>query len=1109
MLCRQHLSRHIVARGSSRYAHRLNTVSLSRLYSINAATSRVAPEPHAARSYPTTARGVPTARFSTSAARRKEKDNDFFDQKVEPLSEEEVKANLEKNKETEEVTERASEAKSSTSDSPPSGAKDGQGDAADGKGSSAAGGASSGSGGDGPGDGGRKGRKSGADKALQKPIVPEVYPQVMAIPIAKRPLFPGFYKAITIKDPQVSAAIMEMIKRGQPYIGAFLFKDDNADEDVIRNPEDVYDTGVFAQITSAFPVHGETTSLTAILYPHRRIKLSTLIPPGAQEKDVKKSEPSTEAPPEPEPISAKTDEEVQREKKGDVVASFEEGVVAPKSESQPEKYEPTSFLRKYNVSLVNVDNLAEEPFDPKSSVVRAVTNEIVNVFKEVATMNSLFRDQISTFSMSSSTGNVTAEPAKLADFAAAVSAGEPAELQEVLACLNVEERMQKALVVLKKELMNAQLQSKITKDVEQKITKRQREYWLMEQMKGIRRELGIESDGKDKLVEKFKEKADKLAMPEAVRKVFDDEINKLAHLEPAASEFNVTRNYLDWLTQIPWGQRSAENFGIQNAMKVLDEDHYGLKDVKDRILEFIAVGKLRGTVEGKILCFVGPPGVGKTSIGKSIARALNRQYYRFSVGGLTDVAEIKGHRRTYVGALPGRVIQALKKCQTENPLILIDEIDKIGRGYQGDPSSALLELLDPEQNSSFLDHYMDVPVDLSKVLFVCTANMTDTIPRPLLDRMEVIRLSGYVSDEKKAIADRYLAPAAKELAGLKEANVTLSDEAIDELIKSYCRESGVRNLKKQIEKVFRKSALKIVQDLGEDVLPESEALTEDGKAAMEESEKEKEKGNKDPVSPEATEQETTEKPRVALKVPDSVEVTIDKENLKDYVGPPVFTSDRLYDVTPPGVTMGLAWTQMGGSAMYIESILQSALRPSSRPGMEITGNLKSVMKESSTIALSFAKAFMAKEFSDNHFFDKAKIHLHVPEGAVQKDGPSAGITMATSLLSLALDTPIDPAVAMTGELTLTGKVLRIGGLREKTVAARRAGCKLIIFPEDNLSDWLELPENIKEGIEGRPASWYKEVFDLVFPNVDREAANRCKICEWKKEHDAKSDKDDD
>ena len=679
----------------------------------------------------------------------------------------------------------------------------------------------------------------------------------------------------------------------------------------------------------------------------------------------------------------------------------------------------------------------------------------MNVFKEIAGINPLFRDQISDFSMSQSAGNVIEEPSKLADFAAAVSAGEIDELQDVLQTMNVEERLHKALVVLKKELMNAKLQSKISKDVESKIQKRQREYWLMEQMKGIRRELGIESDGKDKLVEKFREKAQALAMPEGVKKVFDEELNKLAHLEPAASEFNVTRNYLDWITQIPWGQRSAENFGIKNAMTVLDEDHYGLKDVKDRILEFIAVGKLRGTVEGKILCFVGPPGVGKTSIGKSIARALNRQYYRFSVGGLTDVAEIKGHRRTYVGALPGRIIQALKKCQTENPLILIDEVDKIGRGHQGDPASALLELLDPEQNNSFLDHYMDIPVDLSKVLFVCTANMTDTIPRPLLDRMEMIELSGYVADEKMAIAERYLAPQSKDLAGLKDVDVALDRSAIEELINKYCRESGVRNLKKQIEKVYRKCALKIIQDLGEEALPESAALTPEGQAALAESAKDTSDVKE---TPENIAKETTETPRVALAVPDSVHVNITRDNLKDYVGPPVFTSDRLYELTPPGVAMGLAWTSMGGAALYVESILESALSHSSRPGLERTGNLKAVMKESTTIAYSFAKGLLAARFPGNRFFDHARIHLHCPEGAVQKDGPSAGITMATSLLSLALRKSIDATVAMTGELTVTGKVLRIGGLREKTVAARRAGAKHIVFPRDNWGDWAELPE---------------------------------------------------
>jgi Lon-like ATP-dependent protease len=902
-------------------------------------------------------------------------------------------------------------------------------------------------------DGGRRVRRVSAERGIAKPTVPDVYPQVMAIPIAKRPLFPGFYKAVTIRDPNVSAAITEMIKRGQPYVGAFLFKDDTAtDKDVIDTMDDVHEVGVFAQVTSAFPVHGEEHSITAVLYPHRRIKMSALMPP-TRDQPRDQSPSTVEVKEVKETKEEKPQTDGTTENKGDVVASFEEP--SKEQANQLTYYEPTAFLRKFPVSLANIENLVDAPHDKKSDTIKALTGEIVNVFKEVAGINPLFRDQISDFSVSQSAGNVLEEPAKLADFAAAVSAGEIEELQDVLQTMNVEERLHKALVVLKKELMNAKLQSKISKDVESKIQKRQREYWLMEQMKGIRRELGIESDGKDKLVEKFREKAQALAMPEAVKKVFDEELNKLAHLEPAASEFNVTRNYLDWITQIPWGQRSAENFGIKNAMTVLDEDHYGLKDVKDRILEFIAVGKLRGTVEGKILCFVGPPGVGKTSIGKSIARALNRQYYRFSVGGLTDVAEIKGHRRTYVGALPGRIIQALKKCQTENPLILIDEVDKIGRGHQGDPSSALLELLDPEQNNSFLDHYMDIPVDLSKVLFVCTANMTDTIPRPLLDRMEMIELSGYVADEKKAIAERYLGPQAKELSGLKDVDVALTESAIEELINKYCRESGVRNLKKQIEKVYRKSALKIIQDLGEEALPESEALTAEGAAAMAESKKDHSDVKH---TPETIADETTEKPRLALKVPDTVHVEITRENLKDYVGPPVFTSDRLYELTPPGVAMGLAWTSMGGAALYVESILESALSYSSRPGLERTGNLKAVMKESTTIAYSFAKSLMATKFPENRFFDHARIHLHCPEGAVQKDGPSAGITMATSLLSLALGKSIDATVAMTGELTVTGKVLRIGGLREKTVAARRAGATKILFPRDNWGDWCELPE---------------------------------------------------
>lgn len=920
--------------------------------------------------------------FTSSPARRKEKTPPPKQKQEQEQEEEQEKDSEQRPKSEESGKDNGKSSEEPTPIPPPSGngsanAKPSSVAAGGGGGGSGGGGGGGGSAASGGGgDGGRKGKKGSGEKALQKPSIPDVYPQVMAIPIAKTPLFPGFYKAITIKDASAVAAIQEMMKRGQPYIGAFTLKDEVAEKDVIESMDDVYDVGVFAQVTSSFPVRGYENGLSAVLYPHRRIRMSSLLPPNAAERKAESES------------KAEKEEAPSEKQQGDVVASFEEGA-AEQTHKDSHLFELTSFLRKYPVSIVNVDNITEEPYDKKSDVVRAVTSEIVSVFRDIANLSPFFRDQIATFSMSQSTGNVVEEPAKLADFAATVSGGDIKELQDILETTNVEERLSKSLVVLKKELINFQLQSKISKDVDEKIQKRQREYWLMEQMKGIRRELGIESDGKDKLVEKFKEKAEQLAMPEAVKKVFDEELNKLAHLETAAAEFNVTRNYLDWLTQIPWGKKSAETFGIKNATTVLNDDHHGLKDVKDRILEFIAVGKLRGTVEGKILCFVGPPGVGKTSIGKSIARALNREYYRFSVGGLTDVAEIKGHRRTYVGALPGRVIQALKKCQSENPLILIDEVDKIGRGHQGDPSSALLELLDPEQNNSFLDHYLDIPVDLSKVLFVCTANMTDTVPRALLDRMEIIELSGYVADEKMAIAERFLAPAAKEMCGLKDVDVSLQKESIEELIKSYCRESGVRNLKKQIEKVYRKAALKIIDDVGEQQ-PAVEASATVTSEASEASEAQATAEQKDETSGKESDAENskTDQPPVAMHVPEDVHVSIGKDSLKDYVGPPVYTSDRLYDVTPPGVTMGLAWTSMGGAALYVESILESALSPTSQPSLEQTGNLMTVMKESSVIAYSFAKSLVAKDFPGNKFFEKAKLHLHCPEGAVQKDGMS-------------------------------------------------------------------------------------------------------------------------
>lgn len=970
--------------------------------------------------------------FSTSVSRRKEKDPKAPPEPPEEGKEEELEES--KKLEEEEVAEEL-EARSKAPEPIPPRTASGRVHAVAGDGSGV--------------DNSSKKRK-GPERSLVKPSVPDVYPKVMAIPLVRRPLFPGFYKAITIRDRHVGQAIADLVKRGQPYIGAFMFKDDTADKDVIDDASEVHDVGTFCQVTSAFPVSTDGSfAMTCVLYPHRRIKMTDLSPPVQYRQGMIDSE----KPQGMTPVEYQAKETPVIQARGDVVASFEE---ASGEAKRPDDSSPVQEQTMRKFSVATVENLVEEPFDMKTNkTIQVLVNEIVNTFKGVALLNSLFRDHVSTFSVHT-TMNVGEDPVKLADFAAAVAQADPGELQSALEEMNVEKRLGKSLEVLKKELLSAELQKKVADDVNARVQKKNREYLLMEQMRQIKRELGIESDGKDKMIEKFTEKAGKLAMPEGVRKVFDEEMSKLQGLDANGSEFNVTRNYLEWLTQLPWGLRSAETFGIKHAREVLDEDHHGLKDVKDRILEFIAVGKLRGTVEGKILCLVGPPGVGKTSIGKSIARALNRQYYRFSVGGMYDVAEIKGHRRTYVGALPGRIIQALKKCQTENPLVLIDEVDKMGRmSNHGDPASALLELLDPEQNNSFLDHYLDVPVDLSKVLFVCTANMEDTIPQPLLDRMEVIRLSGYVSDEKIAIAEKYLAPVAKDMSGLGEADVILQHDAIVELINKYCRESGVRNLKKHIEKVYRKAALKIVTEVGEDALPEAEALTEEGKAAQKESEQDESDLNKTPSN---IEDQTTEKPRVALKVPDSVHVSITQDNLKDYVGPPIYISDRLYETTPPGVAMGLAWTSMGGSALYIESIVQNVLSASSHGGLERTGSLRDVMKESTVVAYSFAKGVMAREFPKNRFFEHARIHLHCPEGATPKDGPSAGITMTSSLLSLALDTPIKESVAMTGEITVTGKVLRIGGLREKTVAARRAGAKTVIFPKDNESDWLELPE---------------------------------------------------
>jgi len=620
----------------------------------------------------------------------------------------------------------------------------------------------------------------------------------------------------------------------------------------------------------------------------------------------------------------------------------------------------------------------------------------------------------------------------------------------------------------------------------------------MEQLKSIKKELGMERDDKTALQEKFREKFApfKDDAPAHAVKTIDEELNKLAGLEPSSSEFNVTRNYLEWLTSIPWGHSSEERLDISQAADVLDADHYGLDDVKERILEFIAVGQLRGTTQGKIITMVGPPGVGKTSIGQSIARALDRKFFRFSVGGLSDVAEIKGHRRTYVGAMPGKLVQCLKSTGVSNPVVLIDEVDKLGRGFQGDPASALLELLDPEQNGSFLDHYLDVPVDLSKVLFVCTANVLDTIPGPLLDRMEVVRLSGYIADEKRAIARTYLEKTAKERSGVGEKEASISDGAMKSLIEDYCREAGVRNLQKHLEKIYRKVALKLAKAKGpevskqmgqarnkvivakkaletkEDELRKTSASAK-SKKTVEAAEKEVEEAKEALAAAEAAVTDVIE----STAVSDPIVVDAGKE-LIEYVGQPPFQTDRIYDQTPPGVVTGLAWTSMGGSTLYIEctAIHQNGEDNKKGGSLTTTGQLGDVMKESASIAHTFARSFLAKRFPGNTFFDDKALHIHVPAGATPKDGPSAGCTMITGMVSLATDRPVKPNLAMTGEVTLTGIVMPIGGVKEKTIAARRSGVTTILFPEGNRKDWDELSDDIKEGLEVHFVSTYDEVY---------------------------------
>ncbi len=600
------------------------------------------------------------------------------------------------------------------------------------------------------------------------------------------------------------------------------------------------------------------------------------------------------------------------------------------------------------------------------------------------------------------------------------------QAQELLELVSVSEKLQKLIALLAHEAEVLEIGQKIQKEARSEIEKVQREYFLREQLKAIQRELG-ESDEQAAEVDEFRAKIDEAKMPEEADKQARRELDRMSRLPTAAAEYGVIRTYLDWLVTLPWSVSTEDNLDIAHAREVLDEDHFGLEDIKERILEFLAVRKLRKERleefaaeddqyddeirrlrEGVILCFVGPPGVGKTSLGRSIARSLGREFIRISLGGVRDEAEIRGHRRTYIGALPGRILQALRRVASHNPVFMLDEIDKLSQGFQGDPASALLEVLDPEQNVEFRDHYLEVAFDLSEVMFITTANRLDTIPRPLLDRMEVIQLSGYTEGEKKEIAKGYLIPRQLRENSLRENEVSFTDEALEEIIRFYTREAGVRNLEREIGAVCRKVVTRIAEGQG------------DG----------------------------------------TVEIT--PERIHEFLGRQKFRDmEEIAERTSlPGVATGLAWTPTGGDVLFIE-----ATRMPGGKGFQLTGSLGNVMKESAKAALSFVRSRATKLGLEEDFFSDADFHLHIPAGSQPKDGPSAGVTMATALVSLVSGRPVRPDVGMTGEITLRGKVMPVGGIKEKVLAAHRAGLKTVLLPKRNEDELEDLPEEVRKVTE--------------------------------------------
>lgn len=679
--------------------------------------------------------------------------------------------------------------------------------------------------------------------------------------------------------------------------------------------------------------------------------------------------------------------------------------------------------------------------------VKALTRALISEMKEVSENNPLFSEE-----MRLNMVNID-HPGKIADFIASILNIDKNEQQGVLEMLNVRQRMEQVLVYIKKEQELLRIQKKIQNELNEKVEKNQREYFLREEMRSIQEELGTDSEGNATDYQKFKTKIESFHFEGEIKETVDSELEKFQLTDPNSPEYLSSRNYLELITQLPWLDTVQELYNMESARKTLEGDHYGLEEVKKRIMEYLAVRKLRRDNKGSILILVGPPGVGKTSVGRSIANAMNKPFYRFSVGGMRDEAEIKGHRRTYVGAMCGKIIQGLKITHSKSPVFMIDEIDKMGSSYQGDPASALLEVLDPEQNVAFRDNYLDLPFDVSNVFFILTANTLDSIPEPLLDRAEIIRLSGYIDQEKIEIARKYLIPKNLEKNGLKKGQVKYSKEALLRIAEEYAREAGVRNYEKSLDKIHRKIVTEAVSEADKKYLEAVKQAKAEKKSA-----------------------EEIEKIKAQEFFDSTHKYEIDAADLEKYLDRPVFDESEIKKADIPGTAIGLAWTSMGGDTLLIESTAFQG-----KPELILTGQMGSVMKESALIAMNWAKSHaITGNMKNADWFEHNSVHLHIPEGATPKDGPSAGITMATTFVSLFTGKTIKPALAMTGELSLTGQVLPIGGLREKTVAARRNGIKTIIIPAANTRDLEKIPAHVKAGIKFIPVKRAEEVMNAAF-----------------------------